>query len=367
MADRAHAAAADNRRRARSAWRKKRERDRPACDAFQRRRPNRSLTAAISPPRGACFPARLEPFIDLSTGINPNPYPAAATCRPMFSPACRSRPRPSKARRDRRAGLWRAVSRLTSCRRPARKFCCRWSPRLVPPGRAAVACADAMANMARAAALAGHKVDAVPRPCGCGDARLVLVANPNNPDGRTFAAADLLDARRKSARARGGMLVVDEAFMDVGPPGASLAPESRLRQRRRAALVRQIFRPGRGAAWLRARRAAACGAHCRRCSVHGLCRDRRWRPARRRWPTQPGSNKTCRRLAKSAARLDATLAASGVRDRWRHKPVPSCARRREQTNCFVISAAPAFWCGCSQSIPNGSASGCRRMMTRGGD
>ena len=43
----------------------------------------------------------------------------------------------------------------------------------------------------------------------------VIVANPNNPDGRTRSAQDLL-ATHDRLRARGGWLVVDEAFADAG-------------------------------------------------------------------------------------------------------------------------------------------------------
>src|SRR5258708_7960829 len=53
------------------------------------------------------------------------------------------------------------------------------------------------------------------------DADLAVVVNPNNPDGRIFdrdALRDLADAQKR----RGGLLVVDEAFMDVGPLGDSL-------------------------------------------------------------------------------------------------------------------------------------------------
>jgi cobalamin biosynthetic protein CobC len=51
---------------------------------------------------------------------------------------------------------------------------------------------------------------------------LAIVANPNNPDGRIIAKEKLL-ALCDALSARGGLLLVDEAFMDVGPPEASLA------------------------------------------------------------------------------------------------------------------------------------------------
>jgi cobalamin biosynthetic protein CobC len=55
------------------------------------------------------------------------------------------------------------------------------------------------------------------------DADLAVVVNPNNPDGRLLARADLLALAGKLAK-RGGVLVVDEAFMDVGPDSARADP-----------------------------------------------------------------------------------------------------------------------------------------------
>jgi cobalamin biosynthetic protein CobC len=95
--------------------------------------------------------------------------------------------------------------------------------RLVPPGRAAVL-TPGYAEHGRAAALAGHKVEALTRLDDCGGAALVIVANPNNPDGRLFARSDLLTLASELRR-RGGLLVIDEAFMDVAPAGLSLAPD----------------------------------------------------------------------------------------------------------------------------------------------
>ena len=51
------------------------------------------------------------------------------------------------------------------------------------------------------------------------DADLAVVANPNNPDGRVFKRDQLLDLAE--ARGSRGLLVIDEAFMDVGPADAS--------------------------------------------------------------------------------------------------------------------------------------------------
>lgn len=93
--------------------------------------------------------------------------------------------------------------------------------RLCPPGQAAVL-GPTYAEHARAAALAGHRVTEKRELGELGAADLAILVNPNNPDGRIIAATDLL-ALAHTLQGRGGLLVIDEAFMDVGPPGASLA------------------------------------------------------------------------------------------------------------------------------------------------
>jgi cobalamin biosynthetic protein CobC len=94
---------------------------------------------------------------------------------------------------------------------------------LVRAGHAAIL-APSYSEHARAAAVAGHNVHTARDLDACGDADLVIVANPNNPDGRLRQRAALL-ALAKKLRSRGGILVVDEAFMDVGPDGASFAAD----------------------------------------------------------------------------------------------------------------------------------------------
>lgn len=73
-----------------------------------------------------------------------------------------------------------------------------------------------------ALASAGHRVQGI-ADLGAvsAETRMVVVVNPNNPDGRLQSAARLL-ALADELAARAGLLIVDEAFMDVDP-GQSLA------------------------------------------------------------------------------------------------------------------------------------------------
>jgi cobalamin biosynthetic protein CobC len=92
---------------------------------------------------------------------------------------------------------------------------------LVRRGRAAIL-TPTYNEHARAARLAGHSVIETRESAALGDADLAIVTNPNSPDGRLIDREALLAVAAK-LRARGGILIVDEAFMDVGPPGFSLA------------------------------------------------------------------------------------------------------------------------------------------------
>jgi cobalamin biosynthesis protein CobC len=93
----------------------------------------------------------------------------------------------------------------------------------VPPGRAAIL-GPTYAEHARAAALVGHQVEEVTTFDALAGADLAVVVNPNNPDGRITSRPALL-ALAEERRRRDGLVVVDEAFAEVGPPGLSLAPE----------------------------------------------------------------------------------------------------------------------------------------------
>ena len=167
------------------------------------------------------FPGAPEPFIDLSTGINPNPYPL-----PRFPAALFTRlPAPDAASALAAIAARAYGARSAACVVPApgTQILLPLIAALVRPGRAAVL-TPTYSELARTATLAGHSVKAIREIGDTGDAGLVMVANPNNPDGRLLGRDTLL-ALAEALRARGGVLVVDEAFMDVGPPGASLAAE----------------------------------------------------------------------------------------------------------------------------------------------
>jgi cobalamin biosynthesis protein CobC len=167
------------------------------------------------------FPAAPEPFIDLSTGINPVPYPL-----PEFSADSFARlpdVEATGALAAAAARVYGAPSADHVAAAPGTQILLVRFAGLVRPGRAAII-APTYPEFARAAALAGHSVCEFHELAAAGESQLVFVANPNNPDGRLLAKNDLL-ALAKALRGGGGLLVVDEAFMDVAPHGASLAPD----------------------------------------------------------------------------------------------------------------------------------------------
>jgi cobalamin biosynthetic protein CobC len=167
------------------------------------------------------FPGAPEPFVDLSTGINPNPYPVPSLSADLFARL------PESATLAKLAAAaviaYGAPSAAHVVPAPGTQLLLPLIAGLVQPGRAAVL-APTYAEHARAAALAGHDVTEVRDIGTLGDAQLAILTNPNNPDGRLIAKDELMTLAKK-LRARSGLLVVDEAFMDVGPADAGLASE----------------------------------------------------------------------------------------------------------------------------------------------
>ncbi|MBN7778395.1 threonine-phosphate decarboxylase [Nitratireductor aquimarinus] len=167
----------------------------------------------------AQFPDAPTPWLDLSTGINPHPYPFS----PLPASAVERLPEEADiaALTAHAARHYGAPSAANVIAAPGTQLLLPLVASLLAPGPARIL-GPTYAEHARAAALAGHAVEEVESFDALRGARLAVVVNPNNPDGRLIGRSDLLDLAA-SMRGNGGVLVVDEAFMDVGPQAESLA------------------------------------------------------------------------------------------------------------------------------------------------
>ena len=168
----------------------------------------------------ALFPGAPEPWLDLSTGINPQAHPL-----PPLPPAIWARlPEPGalaalEAVAARRYGLPAGAGIVAA---PGTQALIQLLPRLFGWRRVGIL-GFTYGEYERVWRQAGAAVTIAATPEMLEASDLAVVVNPNNPDGR------LLHPQRLAALAamlasRGGGLVVDEAFMDVMPPGHSLMP-----------------------------------------------------------------------------------------------------------------------------------------------
>lgn len=169
----------------------------------------------------ALFPTVTAPWLDLSTGINPIPYPLP----PLPPEAFRRLPPPSdlRALEGAAAAAYGVEDPDQVIAAPGTQALISLLPRLRPPGRVAVI-GPTYAEHAEAWRRAGHQVlDAVSLDQAPG-ADVVVTVTPNNPDGRRWPGGALRNLARTLAR-QGGLLVVDEAFADLEPEVESLAPD----------------------------------------------------------------------------------------------------------------------------------------------
>ena len=253
------------------------------------------------------FPGAPEPFVDLSTGINPWPYPVARFSADAFTRLPQQEAVTAVAGAAAKAYGTPSAQHVVVA--PGSQILLPLAARLLPPAQAIVA-APTYPELVRAAELGGHDVRTMERIERCGDAKLVMIANPNNPDGKRIPHTSLLQLA-KELRRQGGVLVVDEAFMDVGPPGASLAPDLACGN----VVVLRSFGKFFGLPGLRLGFALTAPPLARRLSAvlgpwpaSGLAlaigvkalADKAW------------TERTRKRLAKGAASLDAILVAAGL-------------------------------------------------------
>jgi cobalamin biosynthesis protein CobC len=160
-----------------------------------------------------------EPFVDLSTGINPIPYPLPPLPDDVFARLPDAAATADLAARA--ARFYGAPSAAHVVAAPGTQILLPLVASLVRPGRAVVL-SPTYNEHARAARLAGHIVTEASDVSALAEADIAIVSNPNSPDGRLIERNSLLALAAK-LRPGGGLLLVDEAFMDVGPREASLA------------------------------------------------------------------------------------------------------------------------------------------------
>ena len=189
------------------------------------------------------FPNAPLPWIDLSTGINPVAYPVGAV-----SPDAWTRlPDPSvQAALEAAARIaYGAGAESAVVAAPGTQALLQWLPRVVPARRVGIL-GFTYGEHAKCWRDAGAEVTTVDTAAELTKFDVGVVVNPNNPDGR-FVPPDLLMAMVDSLSKQRGMLVVDEAFMDVLGPSGSLVP----RLPRAGAVVLRSFGKTYGLAGLR--------------------------------------------------------------------------------------------------------------------
>ncbi|MBB5710950.1 aminotransferase class I/II-fold pyridoxal phosphate-dependent enzyme [Sphingomonas xinjiangensis] len=247
-----------------------------------------------------CYPDAPQPWLDLSTGVNPLPW------MPATPPDIDLHALPSVAALDaliRAAAAAFGAPGLATAALPGSEIGLRLLAQLDLPQPWRLI---GPSYRTHHAALPGAQSVAFAEP---GEGGTVLLANPNNPDGRLIAPERLRDLARTLA-AKGGLLIVDEAFADA-IDGASilplLGPEDRV-------LVLRSFGKFYGLAGVRL--GFACGAADLVARLTDLLGS---------WPVSSTAitlgtaayrdtawvSETRTRLARDAARLDALLASHG--------------------------------------------------------
>jgi cobalamin biosynthesis protein CobC len=167
------------------------------------------------------FPSAPEPWIDLSTGINPLPYPLPALSLEVWQRL------PGRAEMSRlavtAARAYGAADAAMVVAAPGTQALIQLLPRLRSRSRVAIL-GPTYAEHEICWRREGHQVEVVPRLKTLPDADVAVIVNPNNPTGRLIGRAQLHQLAADLGRC-GGLLVVDEAFVDVMHPAATLVPE----------------------------------------------------------------------------------------------------------------------------------------------
>ena len=165
------------------------------------------------------YPGAPRPWIDLSTGINPDAYPLPPLAPDLWT---RLPEFEDVATLEAAAALRYGASADNIIAASGTQAIIQLLARLRPPGRVGIL-GFSYSGYSGAWRAAGASVETVDDLADLAAFDVAIVVNPNNPDGRLTSRASLVDLHLEMA-VRGGMLVVDEAFMDLDRRGQSLAP-----------------------------------------------------------------------------------------------------------------------------------------------
>src|ERR1700729_4248277 len=160
-------------------------------------------------------PGAPEPWIDLSTGINPHAYPLPDLGLEAWS---RLPEGGALARLEAAAALRYGVAAGNVVAGPGFQAL----PRILPHG-AVGALGPTYSGFASAFVAAGGRVLEAKRLEDMEALDVAIVVNPNNPDGRIVSRGVLLDLHQCLAR-HAGVLIIDEACADFDAEAEGLAP-----------------------------------------------------------------------------------------------------------------------------------------------
>ena len=252
------------------------------------------------------FPNAPEPWIDLSTGINPVPYPLGIIAPSAWTKLPEPRGLAELEAAARAAHSAKPSTEIVAA--PGTQALIQWLPRVFPARRAGIL-GFTYGEREECWRAAGTKVSTVEALTDLVAFDVSVVVNPNNPDGRTFPPDDLAEIAKTLAQ-HGGLLIVDEAFMDPLGRRSSLVP----RLPEAGALVLRSFGKIYGLSGLRLGFAIAppeVGEVLRRAIGPWAVSGPAIEIGRRALADASWLKETVARLSDEAARLDRLLQSAG--------------------------------------------------------
>lgn len=152
-------------------------------------------------------------WLDLSTGINGEPYPdiAVTTSSLHFLPQQSSLDALLEAARQ----YYRVPAGVAITAAPGSQSIIQILPSLIPASSVAIV-GYTYAEHSKTWTDHGHQVFIIQDLAKARTTNVMVVVNPNNPDGNLFRASTLIDHAR-AQEAKNELLIVDEAFTDTVP------------------------------------------------------------------------------------------------------------------------------------------------------